>query len=132
MTMHLHHPALSLNGKYKGKKKFRNADQAKKSRELKQSWEELQKKWGIEQEQKKKKRGLSSPPLVLSSSQPYRRNTGPYIPSLNNGRDMGPAFKSPDKVYTGNEMLGVTIIHKSCLQPVFNQQEAIDAAKMRR
>lgn len=34
--------------------------------------------------------------------------------------------------YTGTEMLGVTILHKSCLQPVFNQQAAKDAASMRR
>jgi hypothetical protein len=34
--------------------------------------------------------------------------------------------------YTGTEMLGISIIHKSCLQPVFNQQAAIDAASMRR
>jgi hypothetical protein len=40
-------------------------------------------------------------------------------------------LKSPSK-YTGNEMLGITIIHKSCLQPVFNSQAAVDAASMRR
>jgi len=28
--------------------------------------------------------------------------------------------------------LGITILHKSCLQPVFNQQAAVDAANMRR
>jgi hypothetical protein len=34
--------------------------------------------------------------------------------------------------YTGEKMLGVTILHKSCLQPVFSSQEAKDAASMRR
>lgn len=34
--------------------------------------------------------------------------------------------------YTGDKMLGVTILHKSCLQPVFNQEAAKDAASMRR
>lgn len=34
--------------------------------------------------------------------------------------------------YTGDKMLGVSIIHKSCLQPVFSQEAAIDAANMRR
>lgn len=34
--------------------------------------------------------------------------------------------------YTGDKMLGVTVLHKSCLQPVFNQEAAVDAAKMRR
>ena len=56
MTMHLEHHALTINGKKKGKQKFRNADQARKARELEESWKELQKKWGIEQEEKKRKR----------------------------------------------------------------------------
>ena len=34
--------------------------------------------------------------------------------------------------YTGNSMIGISIIHKSCLQPIFNQEQAIDAASMRR
>ena len=34
--------------------------------------------------------------------------------------------------YTGDKMLGISIIHKSCLQPVFSQEAAIDAASMRR
>jgi hypothetical protein len=34
--------------------------------------------------------------------------------------------------YTGSKMIGVTILHKSCLQPVFSQEDAIDAAHMRR
>ena len=34
--------------------------------------------------------------------------------------------------YTGTEMIGISIIHKSCLQPVFSKQAATDAANMRR
>jgi hypothetical protein len=34
--------------------------------------------------------------------------------------------------YTGSEMLGIAIIHKSCLQPVFSKQAATDTANMRR
>lgn len=35
-------------------------------------------------------------------------------------------------VYTGTEMIGISIIHKSCLQPVFSKQDATDVAQMRR
>lgn len=35
-------------------------------------------------------------------------------------------------VYTGTEMVGISIIHKSCLQPVFSKQAATDVAQMRR
>ena len=41
MSMHLHHPSLSLNGKKRGRVKFRNADEARKARELDASWKEL-------------------------------------------------------------------------------------------
>ena len=35
-------------------------------------------------------------------------------------------------VYTGTEMIGISIIHKSCLQPIFSKEAAVDAASMRR
>lgn len=35
-------------------------------------------------------------------------------------------------VYTGDNVIGITIVHKSCLQPVFSKQEAVDVANMRR
>ena len=64
MTMHLCGPALSLNGKKKGKFKFRNAEEARKSRELDASWKELQAKWGVEAEEKKRKRAMAQPTLT--------------------------------------------------------------------
>jgi hypothetical protein len=45
---------------------------------------------------------------------------------------MGVAAKKPKKVYTGNKIIGVSVVHKSCLQPVFNESEAKDFASMRR
>lgn len=42
------------------------------------------------------------------------------------------AFKKEAPVYTGNNMLGVTIMHKSNLVPIFNEDAAKDAATMRR
>jgi hypothetical protein len=35
-------------------------------------------------------------------------------------------------IYTGTNMIGISIIHKSCLQPIFSKQAAVDAASMRR
>ena len=129
MTMHLAHPALSMGGKRKGKVKFRNADEARKSRELNSDWKELQKKWGIEQEEKKRSRAMKAEPLVYNLSVPSGRVTSSRIPSkVTAGHSTAPIHR----VYTGDQVLGITIVHKSCLQPVFNQQEAIDAAQMRR
>jgi hypothetical protein len=129
MTMHLAHPSLSMGGKRKGKVKFRNSDEARKSRELDNDWKELQKKWGVEQESKKRKTALAAAPLSYNLSAPVGRATSNHIPSR---VTEGGSTSSVHKVYTGNKILGVTIVHKSCLQPVFNQQEAIDAANMRR
>lgn len=46
--------------------------------------------------------------------------------------DSGSTAPKEAKVYTGDLMVGISIIHKSCLQPVFSQQAAMDAANMRR
>ena len=129
MTMHLVGPYLSLNGKRKGRVKFRNAEEARKARELDASWRELQKKWDVDAEEKKRTRAMKAEPLTYKLSAPEGRDTGPRLPSRDTG---GNATLAPAKVYTGDQVLGVTIIHKSCLQPVFSQQEAIDAANMRR
>lgn len=130
MSMHLHHPSLSLTGKKKGKVKFRNSEEARKSRELEESWKSLQKKWGIEAEAKKRARAMSAP-LLISTNQPSRRET-PRIPSLNGGVDMTPAIKAPQKVYTGTLVKGIATMHKSNAVPVFSNTEAEEISKMRR
>lgn len=46
--------------------------------------------------------------------------------------DSGSTEPAQHKEYTGGNMLGISIIHKSCLQPVFSREAATDAANMRR
>lgn len=130
MTMHLHHPALSLNGKRKGKTKFRNAEEARKARELDESWKELQKKWGVEQEERKRKRALTAE-VWTPTPAVYRRETE-RIPSLNGGKDMSPAVKAPTKVYTGTLIKGIATMHKSNAVPVINDEQAKEISSMRR
>lgn len=130
--MHLHHPSLSLSGKKKGKQKFRNADEARKARELDASWNELQKKWGVEAEEKKRKRALSSPVMLPTQAGVYRRDTGPRIPSLNGGMDMGTASLPPAKVYTGTKIKGIGTMHKSNAVPIFSDEQAVEISQMRR
>ena len=129
MSMHLEGPWLSLNGRKKGKTKFRNAEEAQRARELDASWKELLKRQGIEAEEKRRRRAMKAEPLVYRLSAPEGRMTTHHIPSVNTG---GNATLTPAKVYTGDQVLGVTVLHKSCLQPVFSKQDAIDAARMRR
>lgn len=129
MTMHLEGPWLSTTGKKKGKQKFRNAEAAKKARELDDSWKALQKKWGLENEERKRKRALDS--AVYKPAPKTHRGAGdPKLPS----RDTGwvSCVKAPDKVYTGTKIKGIGTMHKSNAVPIFSDEEAQDIARMRR
>lgn len=130
MTMHLEGPWLSTTGKRKGKVKFRNSAEARKARELDESWNTLQKKWGVEQETKKKQRAMTAP-IWTQPAPTYRGANDPKPKSLNTWTT-GAVSSKPSPQYTGDQVIGVTVLHKSCLQPVFSKQDAVDAAKMRR
>jgi hypothetical protein len=127
--MHLHHPSLSMGGKRKGKVKFRNADEARKARELDASWKELQDKWGVEAEEKKRKRAMSQPTLEYKLSAPVGRSTSNHIPSRVTA---GGSTSSVHKVYTGNKILGIGTMHKSNAVPIFSDEQAVEIATMRR
>ena len=130
MSMHLHHPSLSLNGKKRGKIKFRNADEARKARDLDTEWKELQKRWGVEAEEKKRNRALKSEVYVPPKDLSRRETEVEKVRSLNTG--LGVAPLAPAKVYTGNKVKGIATMHKSNAVPVFSDEEAVDIAKMRR
>lgn len=130
MSMHLHHPSLSLNGKRKGKVKFRNAEEARKARELDASWKELQKKWEVDADEKRRKRALAAEPLAYKLSTPAGRSTSNHIPSRSTGEGIA-ASKAPQQ-YTGTKMLGIGTMHKSNSVPIFSDEEAVEIATMRR
>jgi len=131
MTMHLVGPALTMTGKRKGKMKFRNAEEARKQRELESDWHDLQKKWGVEQEKKKRKRLMDAEPLVYSLSTPVGRTNTHHIKSLDTGHS-GPVSSKPTPKYTGTKILGIGTMHKSNAVPVFSDEEAKDISTMRR
>ena len=133
MSMHLEGPWLSTTGKKKGKRKFASAEAARKSRELDDSWKELLKRQGIEQEEKRRKRAMISESLSsagYSLAIPVGRNTTSHIKSRGDG--MGSATLAPAKVYTGTKVKGIATMHKSNAVPVFSDEEAVDISKMRR
>ena len=129
--MHLEGPWLSTTGKRKGKKKFASAEHARKARELDESWKDLQKKWAVEAEDKKRTRALSAAPLKGSYSLaiPEGRNTTAHIKSVDTG---GNAVLKPSPVYTGTKVKGIATMHKSNAVPVFSDEEAVDISRMRR
>jgi hypothetical protein len=127
MTMHLEGPWLSTTGKRKGKAKFRNAEEARKSRELDESWKALQKKWAVEEQEKKRQRALSAEPLVYSLS---GRETA-RIASRDTGHSGAVRTKDIPQ-YTGTKIKGIGTMHKSNAVPIFSDEEAVAIATMRR
>lgn len=127
--MHLEGPWLSTTGKKKTKRKFASAEHARKARELDESWKALQKKWAIDAEDKKRKRGLAAPSMNPVVVKPYVRETVKINSLPFTG---GPCPKAPDKVYTGTMIKGIGTMHKSNAVPIFSNEEAEDIAKMRR
>jgi len=128
--MHLAHPALTMGGKRKGKVKFRNSAEAQKARQLEAEWKELQKKWDVEAEDKKRKRALSAEPLVYNLSTPVGR-ASQHINSLDTGHKGAVRTKDIPQ-YTGTKILGIGTMHKSNAVPVFSDDEAKAISTMRR
>jgi hypothetical protein len=128
--MSLAHPSLNLSGRRKGRVKFKSAADAQRARELDRDWKALQAKHGVTQDDRKRSRAMKAETLTYSLGAPVGRETR-HIPSRDTGH-LGTVSSKQIPRYTGDEILGVSIIHKSCLQPIFSQKEAIDAATMRR
>ncbi len=127
MTMHLEGPWLSTTGKSKRKHKYRTAEAAQQARKNSENWKQLLDKHNVPEPAKRVPKRLEK--SVYVETKVYRRET-PHIPSLSTG--VGTAVKAPDKVYTGNKIIGIGTLHKSNAVPVFSNEDAIAISKMRR
>ena len=94
-----------------------------KQRSLQASWEDILKKY----ETKTTTRKVAKSATLCAA--PYRRETKQY-PILNT--HTGCCTKSDSVKYTGTAMMGIATLHKSVMQPVFDEQYAKDVARMRR
>lgn len=130
MTMHLAHPALSMGGKRKGKIKFRNSAEAQKARQLDADWKELQKKWEVDADDKKRKRALAAEPLQYKLSAPAGRETQ-RIASRDTGHSGAVRTKDIPQ-YTGTKIIGIGTMHKSNAVPIFSDEQAVEISTMRR
>ena len=130
MSMHLCGPELSLNGRRRGKIKFRNAAEAARARELAADWRQLKADWGVEEESRRRARAMTAEPLTYKLSAPVGRETQ-QIASRDTGHT-GAVRTRDIPQYTGTECIGIGQLHKSNGVPVFKKQDAEDIAKMRR
>lgn len=124
MSMHIVGPWLSTGGKKQGKQKFRNAEEAKRSRELKESWEKLLQRQGVPKE---KRKPTKVQPLVYSLSVRETRE----IKSVPDTVKGAISSKKIPK-YTGDKIIGIGTMHKSNAVPIFSNDEAKDISSMRR
>ncbi len=130
MSMHLEGPWLSTTGKKKSKRKFASAEHARKARELEESWNDILKRQGVEQEERKRKRAMAAEPLVYNLGAPAGRSTS-HIPSRNTGEVGVATYKAPPQ-YTGTKVKGIGTMHKSNAVPIFSDEEAVAISSMRR
>jgi hypothetical protein len=123
----------STTGKKKGKPKFRTAEAAAKARRSAQAWSDLLVRYDIKKENPKNSkisRATGFDPVVRNAPVVDPKRLTHHIPSLDTGR--GIAAKKEVTQYTGTAMLGIGQLHKSNSIPVFQSEDAIDIAKMRR
>lgn len=109
------------------KQKYKSSEEAKRARELAESWEKLKSKWQCSADKSKKKINSVKLPTEVGV---YVRDT-PNISSLNSWVT-GSVSSKQNKTYTGTSMIGISTLHKSNAVPVFSQQEAVEISKMRR
>jgi hypothetical protein len=124
--MHLEGPWLSTTGKRKSKVKYKSAEAKRQAEELAREWENIKNKY------KSTTTKFSKPTMESTKNVANNSKDVEQRPKSLNSWITGAVSSKPSQQYTGSMVKGITVMHKSCLQPVFTEQEAIDAAHMRR
>jgi hypothetical protein len=126
---HLLPPMYSTTGKKKGRQKYASAEHKRQAESQSAEWQKKLSEFN----------NLSPTIKVTKNSMPMLNKSLPRIPVTRQTphieslvTNWGPCLKVEDKKYTGTEVLGIAVQHKSCLQPIFNQESAKDSASMRR
>jgi len=154
MSMHIVGPYLTTTSTKKRKEKVTKAQQE----ELERGWRERNqrlKQMGFPKEtleqytdfvhgrSKDKKKKTQHEPANKAAVPRQDKGVGcpqqadtnnPNVQNTNRKMEWitGPVSSKPSPTYTGENIIGIAVMHKSCLQPIFNKQAAEDVAKMRR
>ena len=120
MTMHLEKSYINNHGKCKTRL---NAKQLR----AKQEHEAWLRKRGLHPDQLSTKKRES--PTSRDSVSDYMYTSRKTIPTSDK---VGNGFAKEANVYTGKNLLGISIMHKSNMVPVFRKEDAIAISQMRR
>jgi len=118
-----------MTGKKKGKVKYASAEAKRLAEQQAQEWAQIKARHKVMDEKITRKPDMKS---TLGGKYVPQIPAGRTIVATSHEQTWDPCLKAPDKVYTGTKMIGIAVQHKSCLQPVFSQEEAEQSAKMRR
>ena len=103
---------------------------------IKQKLTAPQKRALAEHEAWLRKRGLHSDQLKAKKAKKrvVEESTFTYEArrSVPTSDTVGNGFKKEENKYTGDKLLGIAVLHKSCLVPVFSKEDAVEIARMRR
>jgi hypothetical protein len=124
MTMHLEGPWLSMNGKRRGKIKFRSSEEARKARELAAEWERKQAEWKAMSKPVTARAAKTAAPQVRAVAQEQPRSLNSWV--------KGACAVKPNPQYTGTKIIGIGTMHKSNAVPIFTDEQAKDISTMRR
>lgn len=111
-----------------GRHAFRMSD--KKAKELREEQHRL------EREERKRCAEIYAPLFSVKPKFVKMKKSAPVEQEpkhISNPRAMmGLATKAAPKVYTGDKVMGIAVMHKSNMVPIFNSEAAVDVARMRR
>jgi hypothetical protein len=128
MSFHLEGPWLSTTGKKKGPKKWASAEAKRKAEFLEESWKALQKKWGIEAEEKKRKRASCC--RYVETKRNYFEEKLLRLKACRLLQDL--VYEHQIKYIPETKSKVLVLCTKANAVPVFSDEEAQDIAKMRR
>ena len=131
MSMHMVGPWLTTTGKKKGKKKWSSADAKRRAETAKAEREKTLKEFNVKPSKRPRRRDdyVWTEPVKNDFNPRYQPNAAV---STNREHAWAPCTKTETLFYTGTRLKGIAIMHKSNLVPIFNNEEAIEIAKMRR
>lgn len=133
MSMHLEGPWLSTTGKSRRKARYRTAESAATARKNAEAWQQLLEKYDVRPAGKNRSTVQSSTrmdPVVGHAPVVDPKRSTHHIPSVDSG--LGATPKRENMQYTGTNMLGIGVLHKSNSVPIFKAEDAVDISKMRR
>lgn len=111
-------------------KNFKHRDNPKaKQRELDSSWEAL-----LARHSKPLEKGAAARGEKITVRKEVKKPSEVVVtrPATPFERMKGVAALPAPKVYTGNKIVGIGVLHKSNSVPIFSQEDAIDISRMRR